>query len=57
VGEYTLGESLKEGNRWFGGRMARSLEVAVAMEREVRGRKKERKKEEARRSSAETLCT
>jgi hypothetical protein len=41
-----LGESLMEGRWTFGGRMARSPEVAVAMEREGReGRKKEKEEE------------
>jgi hypothetical protein len=50
-----MGESLMEGNGWFSGRVVRPPEVAVAMEREVSGRKKERRKKEG--ASPKTLCT
>jgi hypothetical protein len=39
--EYTLGKSITEGNRSSSDRSVRSLEVAAAIEREGRGRKKE----------------
>jgi hypothetical protein len=43
-----MGESLMEGNGWFSGRVVRPPEVAVAMEREVRGRKKGGRKKDPR---------